>query len=93
MVHGGILKTNTVAFSYTRKFNLGNFEAVEISVSQWASVDEDEDPDDVLAFLSEQCKNHVKSNIPPGYSRQSTPPSFKEKHTVAGIEVLDDGIN
>lgn len=82
------MKTNTVAFSYTRKFNLGNFEAVEISVSQWASVDEDEDPDQVIAFLAEQCKAHVKGNIPPGYKPQSVPPSYKEKHTLAGMEVI-----
>jgi hypothetical protein len=91
MDYGGILRINTVSFSYTRKFNLGNFEAVEISVAQWASVDEDEDPDEVVSFLAEQCKNHVKSNIPPGYTRQATPPSYKEKYTVAGIEVVDDG--
>jgi hypothetical protein len=82
------LKINTVSFSYTRKFNLGNFEAVEIGVAQWASVDDDEDADRVIAFLAEQCKNHVKGNIPPGYSRQSTPPSVKEKHTVSGLEVI-----
>jgi hypothetical protein len=82
------LKRNTVSVSYTRKFNLGNFEAVEIGVSQWASVDEDEDADLVIAFLAEQCKAHVKGNIPPGYSRQGTPPTAKEKHTVSGMEVI-----
>jgi hypothetical protein len=81
------LKINTVSFSYTRKFNLGNFEAVEIGVSQWASVDEEEDADQVIAFLAEQCKAHVRAAIPPGYSRQGTPPVSKEKHTIAGLEV------
>jgi hypothetical protein len=87
MDYGGILRTNTVSFSYTRKFNLGNFEAVEISVAQWASVDEDEDPDQVINLLAEQCKDHVRGNIPPGYIRQAVPPSYKEKTTVAGMEV------
>jgi hypothetical protein len=82
------LRINTVSFSYTRKFNLGNFEAVEIGVSQWASVDEEEDADQVIAFLAEQCKAHVKANIPPGYSRQGTPPTAKEKRTIAGMEVI-----
>lgn len=82
------MRVNTVSFSYTRKFNLGNFESVEISAAQWASVDEDEDPDQVIAYLADQCKAHVRSAIPPGYSRQSAPPSSKEKYTVAGMEVI-----
>jgi hypothetical protein len=82
------LRVNTVSFDYTRKFNLGNFESVEISVTQWASVDEKEDANQVIAFLAEQCKNHVKANIPPRYSRQGTPPAAREKHTVAGMEVI-----
>jgi hypothetical protein len=81
------VRINTVSFGYKRKFNLGNFESVEIDVQQWASVDEDEDADDVIAFLAEQCKNYVRSNIPAGYSRQTTPPSYKDKHTVSGMEV------
>jgi hypothetical protein len=82
------LRTNTVSFSYTRKFNLGNFESVEITVGQWASVDDDEDADQVIDYLAEQCKAHVKASIPPGYTRQGVPPSYKEKKTVAGIEVI-----
>jgi hypothetical protein len=66
---------------------LGNFESVEIQVAQWASVDDDEDPDQVIGFLAEQCKNHVRSSIPPGYVPQSVPPSQKVKRTVSGVEV------
>lgn len=80
------MKINTVSMGYTRKFNLGNYEAVEISVQQWASVDEDEDPDQVISFLAEQCKNHVKANIPPGYSKPGTP-TAKTTNTIAGLEV------
>lgn len=81
------MKTNTVAFSYTRKFNLGGYESVEINVAQWASVDEDEDPDQVIAFLADNCKAHVKGNIPRGYTPQGVPLSAKQKHTIAGLEV------
>jgi hypothetical protein len=81
------VRINTVSFGYKRKINLGNFESVEIDVQQWASVDEDEDADQVIAFLAEQCKAHVKASIPPGYSRQGTPPTAKTKHTVSGLEV------
>lgn len=81
------MKINTVSMGYTRKFNLGNYEAVEISVQQWASVDEDEDPDQVISFLAEQCKNHVRSALPPGYSRQGTPPTSKTTNTISGMEV------
>jgi hypothetical protein len=82
------MKINKVAFSYRRRFNLGNFESVEIDVSQWASVDEDEDADQVIVFLAEQCKAHVKASIPRGYTRQGVPPSYSAKNTVSGMEVI-----
>lgn len=80
-------EVTSVSFSYNRKFNLGNWESVEISASQWARLDEGDDPDEVVNVLAEQCKSHVKANIPPGYSRQGTPPAVQEKHKVAGLEV------
>jgi len=32
----------TAAVEYRRKFNLGNYESVEISASLWANIQEDE---------------------------------------------------
>lgn len=81
------MKVNTVSFSYSRKFNLGNFESVEIEVAKWAHVEDGEDDDEVIGLLAEQCKAHVKANIPPGYSRQGTPPVTNQTHKVAGLEV------
>jgi hypothetical protein len=89
MGNGGILRVSSISFSYTRKFNLGDYEAVEIGVTQWAQVDEDEDADGCIQFLAEQCKNHVKSNIPPNYKSKSPPVTAYTKHTISGIEVTD----
>lgn len=83
------MKVNTISIGYERKFNLGNFEAATISVHMWASVDEDEDPDAVVAFCFEQAKQHVKSNVPPKY--QPFPATVKTKTTISGMEVENDG--
>jgi hypothetical protein len=79
------VKINTVSVGYERKFNLGNWESVVISGHMWASVDEEEDPDQVMAFCFEQTKQHVKANIPPGYKPFA--PTVTSKKTVSGMEV------
>lgn len=81
------MEVTSVSFKYNRKFNLGNWESVEIEASQWARVEAGEDPDEVVSVIAGQCKAHVKANIPPGYSRQGTPPVVQETHKVAGLEV------
>ena len=79
---------NTVSVGYSRKFNLGNYEGVEISVNMWASVDDDEDADQVVAFCFEQAKQHVKANVPPGY-KASSAATVQTKKTLAGMEITD----
>ena len=81
------MRVSSISVDYRRKFNLGNYEAVEIGVTQWAQIDEEEDPDGCIQFLAEQCKNHVKANIPPGYKPSAPPVTTSTKHTVAGMEV------
>ncbi len=59
------MKTTTVSISYSRKFNLGNYESIELGCSLWAQVDEDEDPEAVTQFLYLQAKQAVKQAAMP----------------------------
>ncbi|BAZ71006.1 hypothetical protein NIES4106_58030 (plasmid) [Fischerella sp. NIES-4106] len=54
------MKTTTVSISYSRKFNLGDYESIELGCSLWAQVDEDEDSQRVSEFLYLQAKQAVK---------------------------------
>jgi hypothetical protein len=55
------MKIGTVSISYSRKFNLGNYESLELGCSLWAQVEEEEDAEGVVQFLYHQAKASVKS--------------------------------
>jgi hypothetical protein len=59
------MKIGTVSISYSRKFNLGQFESIDISCSLWAQVEEEEDADGVVQFLYHQAKVAVKEAAMP----------------------------
>ncbi|MCP6758423.1 MAG: hypothetical protein NHB32_06495 [Fischerella sp. CENA71] len=59
------MKTTTVSISYSRKFNLGNYESIELGCSLWAQVDGDEDSEAVTQFLYLQAKQAVKEAAMP----------------------------
>lgn len=63
------MRVKTVAVSYGRKFNLGNYEAAEISTSVWAEVEEGENESAVMEYLFEACKAEVKKQVPPSYKK------------------------
>lgn len=54
------MKITTVAVSYHRKFNLGNFNSVDLSCSLWAQIDPQEDEDTCIQILQEKCREHVR---------------------------------
>ena len=54
------MKVTTVSISYSRKFNLGQYESLDLSCSLWAQVDEEEDADGVVQFLYHKAKSSVK---------------------------------
>ncbi|MFW9259775.1 hypothetical protein [Nostoc sp. CALU 546] len=54
------MKIGTVSVSYSRKFNLGNYESIELGCSLWAQVEDEEDADGVVQFLYHQAKAAVK---------------------------------
>lgn len=59
------MKISTVSISYSRKFNLGQFESLELGCSLWAQVEEEEDAEGVVQFLYHQAKASVKSAAMP----------------------------
>ncbi|QLE45603.1 hypothetical protein FD723_35655 (plasmid) [Nostoc sp. C052] len=54
------MKFTTVSVSYSRKFNLGNFESLDLGCSLWAQVEDGEDADGITQFLYLQAKTSVK---------------------------------
>ncbi|MFW9262003.1 hypothetical protein [Nostoc sp. CALU 546] len=59
------MKIGTVSVSYSRKFNLGNYESIELGCSLWAQVEDEEDADGVVQFLYHQAKVAVKEAVMP----------------------------
>ncbi len=59
------MQTNTVGVEYKRKFNLGDYESLELSISLYAKVDPDEDPEAVAEYLWHQAKASVKAQAAP----------------------------
>ncbi len=57
------MKIRTIAVSYTRKFNLQNFNSVDLSCSLWAQIDAQEDEDTCIQILQDKCREHVRNEF------------------------------
>ncbi len=57
------MKITTIAVSYERKFNLGDFNSVNLSCSLWAQIDAFEDEDSCVAILQDKCREHVRNEF------------------------------
>ncbi|MBW4596260.1 MAG: hypothetical protein KME46_25980 [Brasilonema angustatum HA4187-MV1] len=88
------MQIKTVAISYHRKFNLGDFESIDIGCDLWASLDEDEDSEACTQFLYMQAKQAVKDAAMPvikasEYQRMK----IKQHKRVMGKPVVEDSID
>lgn len=55
------MEIKTIAVTYTRKFNLGDYESLELSCSLWGQIDPaEEDAQGATQFLYHQAKASVK---------------------------------
>jgi hypothetical protein len=54
------MKVTTIAISYNRKFNLGNYNSVELSCAIWAQIDKEEDEETCIMILRDKCREHVR---------------------------------
>ncbi|MHC0068470.1 hypothetical protein ACWATR_37335 [Nostoc sp. UIC 10890] len=88
------MKIGTVSISYSRKFNLGNYESIELGCSLWAQVEEEEDAPGVVQFLYYQAKAAVKSAAIPVIKANefqiSKAKSQKKVATDSGVGELED---
>jgi hypothetical protein len=88
------MKIGTVSISYSRKFNLGNYESIELGCSLWAQVEDEEDADGVVQFLYHQAKAAVKSAAMPVIKANefqiSKAKSQKNVATDSGVGELED---
>lgn len=55
----------TISVTYHRKFNLGDFESVELGCSLWGQIDPEEDAEGATQFLFTQAKAAVKEAAMP----------------------------
>ncbi|BAZ33758.1 hypothetical protein NIES4074_62720 (plasmid) [Cylindrospermum sp. NIES-4074] len=80
------MEIKTISVVYQRKFNLGNYESLEIGCSLWAQIDPEEDADGATEFLYQQAKTSVKEAVMPvlkssGYldkNKQSVPKNTQQ---------------
>ena len=54
------MQIRTIAVSYSRKFNLGNFNSVDLACSLWAQIAAEEDEDCCIQILQDKCREHVR---------------------------------
>lgn len=59
------MQITTVGVEYWRKFNLGNYESLELSVNLYSKLDPDEDAEGVAQLLWQQAKASVKEQALP----------------------------
>ncbi|MEA5624775.1 hypothetical protein [Nostoc sp. UHCC 0251] len=88
------MKIGTVSVIYSRKFNLGNYESIELGCSLWAQVEDEEDADGVVKFLYHQAKAAVKEAAMPVIKANefqiSKTKSQKKVTTDEGVAEIDN---
>ncbi len=59
------MQITTVGVEYRRKFNIGNYESLELGINLYAKVDPDEEAEAVAELLWQQAKASVKEQAAP----------------------------
>ena len=76
------MNIRTIAVSYTRKFNLLNFNSVDLSCSLWAQIDPEEDEDCCIAILQDKAREAVRCEYHKVTSNQKAVPTVKVNGTL-----------
>ena len=82
------MQTTSVGITYTQKFNLGNYESLELGINLYAKVDPDEEAEAVTELLLKQAEAIVKAQAAPvlkGVNYQA-----QVKHKESWATVSDD---
>ena len=80
----------TVSVEYRRKFNLGNFESLDLGVSLYAKVDADEEAEAVAELLWQQAKASVKAQANPVLKGVNYQAQVKHKESWAAVSEEED---
>ena len=60
------MEIKTISVTYSRKFNLGDYESLELSCSLWGQIDPaEEDAEGATQFLFQQAKASIKEAAMP----------------------------
>jgi hypothetical protein len=54
------MKIKTISVSYSRKFNLGDYNSLGLEVTYWADLDESDDPVLITKHLQAAAREDVK---------------------------------
>jgi hypothetical protein len=57
------MHVKTIGVSYERKFNLGDYESVQCSISLYADLEPDENYQSAVLMLTEDAKTAVKETL------------------------------
>lgn len=71
------MNIRTIAVVYTRKFNLLNFNSVDLSCSLWAQIDPEEDEDACIAILQDKAREAVRCEYHKVKTNQGPVPTVK----------------
>lgn len=83
------MQHTSVGITYTRKFNLGNFESLELGINLYAKVDPDEDSEAVAELLWQQAKASVKAQANPVLKGVNYQVQVKHKESWATVSEED----
>ncbi|MEG5087971.1 MULTISPECIES: hypothetical protein [unclassified Microcoleus] len=75
------MNIRTIAVVYTRKFNLLNFNSVDLSCSLWAQIDPEEDEDACIAILQDKAREAVRCEYHKVTSNHKAVPTLKVNGT------------
>ena len=85
------MQHTTVGITYTQKFNLGNYESLELGINLYAKVDPDEDLEAVAELLWQQAKASVKAQAVPVLNGVNYQAQVKHKESWAIVSDEEDG--
>ncbi len=75
----------------TKKFNLGNYEAIELSASVSGAIDNGENPQESVDTLFSICDEAILSRLPVAYKKQN--PNHQERFFKFGSQVAREDMS
>lgn len=79
------MKVKTISATYGRKFNLDDWESMELSCTMWADLDEGEDPAQCEAQLFAMARDQVKAQALPVLAKREQRRRSVAKELIEGL--------